>query len=554
MYVYIIINIYLLLLRKCVCKLYTFNSIPKCSEVTKNDPKPCIYDGPSPKKFFQLISLSPNNSDDQNGKGQLNESNWNNAEKGHIHYMYRNEGPLGSLGVNNLSQHNPTHSSYCAKAENAGCESDNSSDTVNNTSLNKDYDTLNESPYLRSKRSNSKLLSSILDTLNLSTGHGHRTTESGNSSANNNDNSMPSYYTMNGTTNAHSIAPHVDKKCIAVPHLRHVQYALSIDVGTPPQSIYPIIDTGSTNTWVVSRKCMSDTCKSVKSFDSSLSSTFGSLGDDIRIRFGTGVIRGSLGLDNVKIGDDLVEKQVFGMVNEEISDTHKNVFKVINFQGIIGLAFPRLAFDHRTSLYDNYSKKIGADLTFSIYFSDNNSGLMIGGVDKRFCNSDVVMLPVVREYYWETKLKEIWVGDAKLCCTEESYVIFDSGTSFNTMPHDEFMEFKKLVSPKSCHDPVSPDDLEQFPTIKYVFDGGVELDIHPREYVFLHKNKCRIAYMQIDVPSSYGRAFILGTHAFMENYLTVYKRSTDNSPAMVGFAKSIPSDSLSEEVKRLFSQ
>ncbi|UKJ88115.2 pepsin A [Theileria orientalis] len=524
-----------------------------CIEVTKNDPKPCIYDGPSPKKFFHLISLSPNNSDDQNVKGQLNETNWDDAEKGHIHYVYRNEGPLGSLGVNDLSQHNPTHSSYCAKEETAGCESDSGSDTVTDNSLDKDYGTLNNRPHLGSKNGNTKLLSSILDTLNPSTGHSQRSTESVNGNANNNNNSVSSHDSMNGTTNRHSIAPHVDKKCIAVPHLRHVQYALSIDVGTPPQSIYPIIDTGSTNTWVVSRKCTSDTCKSVKSFDSSHSSTFVSLGDDIRIRFGTGVIRGSLGMDNVKIGDDLVEKQVFGMVNEEISDPHKNVFKVINFQGIIGLAFPRLAFDHRTSLYDNYSKKIGADLTFGIYFSDNNSGLMIGGVDKRFCNSEVVMLPVVREYYWETKLKEIWVGGVKLCCSEESYVIFDSGTSFNTMPHDEFMAFKKLVSPKSCHNPVSSDDLDQFPVIKYVFDGGVELDIYPREYVFLHKNKCRIAYMQIDVPSSYGRAFILGTHAFMENYLTVYKRATNNSPAMVGFAKSIPSDRLSEDVKRLFS-
>ncbi|XP_954087.1 uncharacterized protein TA05620 [Theileria annulata] len=154
---------------------------------------------------------------------------------------------------------------------------------------------------------------------------------------------------------------------------------------------------------------------------------------------------------------------------------------------------------------------------------------MMGGIDKRFYKGDLYMLPVIRELYWEIKLYELWIGNIKLCCNNESYIIFDSGTSFNTMPHTEFLLFKQYIKPKYCNG--LENIYEEYPIIKYKLEGGIEINIEPQEYIFLHKDKCRIAYMQIDVPSSYGRAFILGTQAFMTHYYTVYQRQ----PPMVRY-------------------
>eukprot|EP00375_Theileria_parva_P003530 XP_766213.1 pepsinogen [Theileria parva strain Muguga] len=359
-----------------IALLLIFNSVyslPNCSEI--NTIKPCIYNGPKQKRIFPLKSLSPNSVE---RSAEITEENWNNVTRGHIHFLYRSQGPYGSLGTSQHNSHN--------------CNSYHTHNSVNT------------------------------------------------------DDSVNSVNSVDGTRLT-PIREHPMKKCIPIPHLRHVQYVMSIGVGTPKQEIYPIIDTGSTNTWVISEQCNSITCSGVPTFNSRKSSTFSPVNEGLRIRFGTGTIKGVLGIDNVTIGQDTIEKQIFGLVNEESS----NVFKVIKFQGIIGLGFPKLAFDHHTSLYDNYSKQINADLIFSLYFSNQYSYVMIGGVDERFYVGDLYMLPVVREYYWEIKLYELWVGNVKLCCDDESYVIFDSGTSFNTMPHDQFLYFKHIVSPKICH-------------------------------------------------------------------------------------------------------
>lgn len=45
---------------------------------------------------------------------------------------------------------------------------------------------------------------------------------------------------------------------------------------------------------------------------------------------------------------------------------------------------------------------------------------------------------------------------------------------------------------------------------------------------------CKPAYMQIDVPSEFGHAYILGSVAFMRHFYTVYRRSDGKTPSLVG--------------------
>lgn len=454
---------------KCTKGGHNPPSLPKCSQITKDKIEPCIYDGPEKKRLIPLIAIYSTKEEDIN---TLHDENWANAHNGNIHYMYRGQGLSGSLGVDELTSQNPRYS--------------------NNCHMDGEH-------------------------------HEHKTN---------------TVEIGTGTTHLEAVELHVDKKCIPIPHLKHIQYVIRIGIGTPPQYFSPLIDTGSTNTWIVSSSCRSDTCANVHKFDEN-SSTFVPLDPqehaEIKIKFGTGIIVGKPASENFEIQGDVVKNQVFGLVEREIPDrSDHNVFKMIKFEGIVGLGFPDMAWNSSLPLYDNYSKTVGADLIFSLYFSNDKeySALLIGGVDPCFYSGEIKMLPLVREYYWEVSLLELWVGDRKLCCDEDSYVIFDSGTSFNTLPHDEFATFKTLVPSRNCNGNLVS-VLSGYPIIKYVFAGGISVEIKPEQYIFIAKETCKPAYMQINVPSRDGKAYILGTSAFMKHFYTVFQRPTESVPAMV---------------------
>lgn len=109
--------------------------------------------------------------------------------------------------------------------------------------------------------------------------------------------------------------------------------------------------------------------------------------------------------------------------------------------------------------------------------------MFIGGVDPQFFIPPIQEVPVVREHYWEVELDELWVGDTKFCCRDDEdktpgYVIFDSGTSFNTIPHREAKRFFNLFLKKQCllepldtsgdtEESIRETLLKDYPTITY---------------------------------------------------------------------------------------
>eukprot|EP00918_Siedleckia_nematoides_P094620 GHVU01207746.1.p1 GENE.GHVU01207746.1~~GHVU01207746.1.p1 ORF type:complete len:384 (-),score=79.48 GHVU01207746.1:373-1428(-) len=241
---------------------------------------------------------------------------------------------------------------------------------------------------------------------------------------------------------------------------------------------------------------------------------------------------------------------------------HGNIFDQIHFEGLVGLAFPEMASTGGLPVYDNlYKQGLIKRNEFSFYMAEdqtlveepyledgspttakpkvrNVSAIFFGGVDPRFFVPPIHMIPVVREHYWEVKLDSFWVGNRKFCCNDNTnnYAIIDSGTSFNTLPAREIDLFFAMVPPMSCDAPEA-DLSRNFPNLTYVLNG-VEIVLTPEMYLVRSGNdECKPAYMQIDVPSEYGHAYILGVTAFMRHYYTVFRRSQNGDPAMVGIAK-----------------
>jgi len=76
--------------------------------------------------------------------------------------------------------------------------------------------------------------------------------------------------------------------------------------------------------------------------------------------------------------------------------------------------------------------------------------------------------------------------------------------------------------------------------LKYVM-SGVSIELEPEYYVVqTPDNLCKAAFMQIDVPSEYGHAYILGATTFRQIF-TVFRRGTHNTPSMIGVAPAVHS-------------
>ncbi|KMZ95866.1 aspartyl protease [Plasmodium vivax Mauritania I] len=356
--------------------------------------------------------------------------------------------------------------------------------------------------------------------------------------------------------NAHAVVEQTEENVFLIPlkHLRDSQFVGTLLVGVPPQEIHPIFDTGSTNLWVVTTDCEEESCKKVKRYNPYKSKTFrrSFIGKNLHIVFGSGSISGSIGKETFVLGDHTVRNQTFGLVESESNDSLNgdNIFDYIDFEGIVGLGFPEMLSAGKVSFFDNLlsqNKNLSPQFSFYISPEDNTSTFLVGGVSKSFYEGSIYMLPVVKEYYWEVELDGIYVGEKKICCEEKSYAIFDTGTSYNTMPSAQMKGFFDVVPSAPCTEENYQEVLKNYPVIKYLF-GDLVIELLPEEYMILNEESCIPAYMQIDVPSEKNHAYLLGSIAFMRHYYTVFVRGAGGQPSMVGVAKARAAAEASQKV------
>ena len=116
-------------------------------------------------------------------------------------------------------------------------------------------------------------------------------------------------------------------------------YYGQISLGSPPQPFLVVLDTGSSNTWVVSPSC--DHCTPNRSFNPSRSSTFTSLNTTTSIKYGTGEAGGTLVEDTFTFGTLIVPKQTFLLVNQ-VDDFLVKAMGT-EWDGIMGLGFPGIS-------------------------------------------------------------------------------------------------------------------------------------------------------------------------------------------------------------------
>lgn len=224
-------------------------------------------------------------------------------------------------------------------------------------------------------------------------------------------------------------------------------YYLEMMIGTPPQALNILVDTGSSN-FAVAGAPDPDIATY---YHSDWSSTYQSLGVDVTVRYTQGSWSGVLGKDLIRV-KGLNESFVVNIAS--IMESESFFMPQINWQGILGLAYRTLAkpsssvetfFDslvEQEKIPDIFSMQMcGAGLP-TTGTGTNGGSLVMGGIEPSLYTGDIWYTPITEEWYYQVEILKFEVGglNLNLDCTEYNAdkAIVDSGTTLLRLPDKVF--------------------------------------------------------------------------------------------------------------------
>ncbi|GMS92694.1 hypothetical protein PENTCL1PPCAC_14869, partial [Pristionchus entomophagus] len=225
-------------------------------------------------------------------------------------------------------------------------------------------------------------------------------------------------------------------------------YLGDIFLGTPPQPFTVVMDTGSSNLWVIDVECDTLYCRGTKGsgytkqrFNTTASSTYTSTTDKFKIRYGSGDCDGTIGYDAISMAGLKYNQQGLGLASSIAS-----VFGDQPIDGILGLGWPALAVNDVMPPMQNVLNQLDKPI-FTVFMSRHRylptpltsvpgGVITFGGYDNVNCNEQIDYVPLTSKTYWQFKLDNFAIGSYK--GNTNYQVISDTGTSWIGVPHEIF--------------------------------------------------------------------------------------------------------------------
>jgi len=231
----------------------------------------------------------------------------------------------------------------------------------------------------------------------------------------------------------------VDPSTITIGDNQDIGYYGELSVGTPPQKLTVVYDTGSSTLWVPTKAAVASagcTAQQLQqdpkhTYNHGGSSTYKKNCSVLSIQYGSGPVSGYFSEDTVTIGSNVLEGFTFG----EVADvTGLGASWCGNkADGICGMAFAPLS-DGLPPPMGTIVKSGLPENIFAFYLGHEEAGtLVIGGVDKSHYSGDFTTIPLSSDTYWQVELTGISAGSDSIT-PSVSAAIIDSGTSLLVGP------------------------------------------------------------------------------------------------------------------------
>uniref|UniRef100_A0A2I2YRP8 Beta-secretase 2 n=1 Tax=Gorilla gorilla gorilla TaxID=9595 RepID=A0A2I2YRP8_GORGO len=225
-------------------------------------------------------------------------------------------------------------------------------------------------------------------------------------------------------------------------------YYLEMLIGTPPQKLQILVDTGSSNFAVAGTPhSYIDTY-----FDTERSSTYRSKGFDVTVKYTQGSWTGFVGKDLVTIPKGFNTSFLVNIAT--IFESENFFLPGIKWNGILGLAYATLAKPSSSleTFFDSLVTQANIPNVFSMQMcgaglpvagsGTNGGSLVLGGIEPSLYKGDIWYTPIKEEWYYQIEILKLEIGGQSLNLDCREYnadkAIVDSGTTLLRLPQKVF--------------------------------------------------------------------------------------------------------------------
>jgi candidapepsin len=209
-------------------------------------------------------------------------------------------------------------------------------------------------------------------------------------------------------------------------------YTTELELGSPGQKFRLLLDTGSSDTWVISKEdtydCGYGSCDYTGQFTKNQSSSYHEIDEDFAFYYLGGNAKGKWAKDTLSISGKAIPSFQFGLAGD--------AFGVDPLTGIVGVGPKSLEFTKNK--YPNLPealKEAGLikKVAYSLYLDDDNGHIIFGGYDKAKYEGDLVEHKMTNEKRIQVDYSDVRVSGT-LCSPDEDTVqpaLLDTGSTLS---------------------------------------------------------------------------------------------------------------------------